>query len=413
MKKLMIQNKSSFWGFGVIALGICFLFSLGLAGCGLFPKEEEENIPALVEPPQEDYVTYQVTEGPISEELKGLARVGSNREQTLIFLISGQVREILVDYNGTAKKNQPLVSLETGELEYTIKQAKVNLEQEEIRFQQQFGGDSEVQYNLQLAELNLNRAQLDLDQAEERLKMEGSLSTGLQKKALQREVDRAGFNLKQNKLAYERLKSQAAPNSAAQRIAALGIERLRIEYERLQKQMEHSILRAPFDGKIISLKVARGDKIQAFDPVETIAAMTNLEFIMEVDFNKSLRLKTGMEARIQLDAGKSQTGRVILIDKRENAPAGKDIYYVHIRLDDPRFALKMDTYYDLTIYIRSLKKALVVSNDAIQEDSNSQRYLRVIEGDKQRDVYIKTGISNDTQTQILEGAAKGMVAVGK
>lgn len=412
MKEVVRIKRPNFLGI-MLGLGISLLFISTITGCSLFPREEVEDVPALVQPPEEDYVTYQVTEGPISEEFKGLARVGSSREKTLNFIVSGQVREIMVEYNGMVKKNQPLVTLETGDLEYTVKQAKVNLEQEELRFKQQFGEDSEIKSDLKLAELNLTRAQLDLEEAEERLKIEGSLSTGLQKKAMQRAVERAQLNLQQSKLAFERLKSQAASNSPAERIAALGVERLRIEYERLSNQMEHSILRAPFDGKIISLKVARGDKIQAFDPVETIAQMTNLELIAEVDFLKMLRLKNGMEARILLEVGQSQTGRVVLINKQENAPAGKDIYYAHIRLDDPRFVLKMDTYYDVIIAIRSLKKALVIANEAIREDSQGKRFLRIIEGDKQRDVYIKTGISNDTQTQILEGVTKGMVAVGK
>ncbi len=406
-------NRPVKYSWPVIWFLIGLILMIGVSGCRLFPKERVEDVPALVQPPQEELVTQEITVGPIDEELSGTARVGSSKEQTLYFLTPGRIFDVLVEYGQMVKAGQPLVRIDTGELEYTVKQAKLNLDQEQLRFEQQFGDNSDNKREILLAGLNLARAKLDLEQARERLKVEGFSSAGLRKKVLERDVKRAELTLRQNQLNYDHLLAQSAPDSLERKIAALGVERARLEYERLSTQLDRAMLRAPFDGKIISLNSSRGRNIEAFAPVVTIANMKGLELISEVSVNNVMRLKPGMKVHIELDEGKSQTGNIVLIDKPQGANSDQDIWLGHIRMEGPRFPLKMDNYYTVTYILRSVKKALLVPNDAVREDVNGKRYLRVIDGKQRRDVYIKTGIENGTMTQILEGAATGMTVIGR
>jgi multidrug efflux pump subunit AcrA (membrane-fusion protein) len=410
IKKIVNFGKtgSSIW-FG----GVCLLLMLGLTGCPLLPKERAEDIPALVQAPQEDMATYTVNEEPINEEITGSGRVGSSLEKTLYFLIAGRVREVMVEYNGNIKKGQPLLALETGDLEYALRQAKTAFEQEQLRFEQQYGNNSDAKNELQIAELALAKAKLDLESAKDRLRTEGPLSTGFQKKALERDVERAEIQYRQSKIPHERIQSQNTPNSVAQRIAALAVERARIEYERLTKQMDNSVLRAPFDGKITSLKVARGEMVEAFAPVETVSAIQRMELIVEIEFDKMLRLKPGMPVQVHMEEGKIEMAHIALIDKPQFAVSGKrEIYYAHIRMDDPKVSLKMESYYSVTMITRSVKNGLVLPNQAIWWDANGSPYIRAVEGKQRRDVYIKLGITNQTKSQIIEGAQAGMTVIG-
>jgi multidrug efflux pump subunit AcrA (membrane-fusion protein) len=336
-------NRLGSAGLSMAILGICLIILIGLTGCPLFPKEEVEDVSALVQPPSEDLVTHTITEGPINEEISGTARVGSDQEKTLYFLIPGQVREVRLENGDTAKKGQVLVELETGDLDYSVKLAALNLEQEQLRHQS---------------------------------------------------------------LPYD-------TNAITRRISAIGWERARLEYERLLERLDHSVIRVPFDCKILDIKVARGKSIEAFATVGTVAGMKGLELIAEVEFNKMLRLKSGMPVRVEIEEGRIETGRIILIKKPEVTLSNSDNYYVHIRMDNPRLLLKMDNYHNVYFVIRSVKRALLVPNDAIREDVNGRIYLRVIDGKQRRDVYIKTGITTETMTQITEGAALGTVVIGK
>lgn len=347
MMKILFRKPASIClgsaGSSMVTLGICLIILIGLTGCPLLPKEEVEDVSALVQPPSEDLVTHTITEGPINEEISGTARVGSSQEKTLYFLISGQVREVKFETGDTARKGQVLVELETGDLDYSVKLAALNLEQEQLRYQS---------------------------------------------------------------LPYD-------ANAITKRINAIGLERARLEYDHLLERLDHSVIRAPFDCKILDIKVARGKYIEAFATVGTIAGMKGLELIAEVDFNKMVRLKSGMPVRIEIEEGNIQMGRIISIEKPEVPLSNSENYYIHIRMNNPRLTLKMDNYHNVYFVIRSIKRALLVPNDAIREDVNGRSYLRVIDGKQRRDVYIKTGITTETMTQITEGATPGMVVIGK
>lgn len=330
-------------GSSVVVLGICLIVLMGMTGCPLFPKEEVEDVSTLVQPPTEDLVTHAIIEGPINEEISGIARVGSNQEKVLYFIFPGQVREVKFENGDVAKKGQALVELETGDLDYSVKLAALNLEQEQLRYQS---------------------------------------------------------------LPYD-------TNAINKRISAIGLERARLEYDHLQERLDRSVLRAPFDCKILDMKVAPGKYIEAYTTVGTIAGMRGLELIAEVKYNNVLRLKQGMTVRVEMEEGKTESGRIILIKKPEVNLTDSDDYNVHIQMDNPRLPLKVDNYHNVYFVIRSVKRALLIPNDAVREDVNGYRYLRVIDGKQRRDVYIKTGIVNETKTQIIEGATPGMVVIGK
>lgn len=323
--------------------GIFLVLVLGLVGCHLFPKEEEEDVSTLIQPKVEEVVTDTVTVGPISDEIQGTVRVGSSQEKILYFLTSGRVHEVMTKIGDTVKKGQPLVSLETGDLDFAVKQANLSLEQEQLRYQLQ-GYDNNV---------------------------------------------------------------------IPKQIAAIDVEKAHLEYERLSEQLDHTILRAPINGKILDLDTATGRSIDAFTKLGTIAGMKGLELIAEVNLTDMLRVKPGMAARVEMDEGQWETGQIIAIDKPESTLSNNDSYYIHTRIDNPRIPLKMDSYHTVCFVVRSVKQALLIPNDAVREDVNSRKYLRVIEGKQRRDVYIKTGIVSDTMTQITDGATAGMIVVGK
>jgi predicted CoA-binding protein len=53
---------------------------------------------------------------------------------------------------------------------------------------------------------------------------------------------------------------------------------------------------------------------------------------------------------------------------------------------------------------RSVKKGLVLPNQAIWQDANAAPYIRVVEGKQRRDVYIKLGIVNETAAEQARAA---------
>ncbi|MGE5528908.1 MAG: efflux RND transporter periplasmic adaptor subunit [Patescibacteria group bacterium] len=396
-----------------LGLAACLAFGLSfLPGCRLLPREEVEDLPALIQPPEEELVTHVLAVGYIAEEIPAFARVGSAREEALYFTVPGRLRQVDVKYGDLVKKGQQLAVLETGELEFLLRQAQAALEQEQLRYDRQFGEDSEAARTLAMAEMDLKRARLELEMARERLRAAGPTATEQQKKEMQRAVELAQLAADRARLAYEQALESCGPGSAARRIAYLDVERARIDYERLKNQMDRSILRSPMDGKIIVWQAVRGRNVEAFALMGAVADMRGLEMIATIDTAKAGRLRPGMGVRVKMDEGPPRTGRIVRIEKPETNPDGQE-WLAHIRMDDARFPLRLDDFYSVFFVLRAADRALLAPNDAVREDVNGRKYLRVIEGKRRRDVYIKTGIESETHTQILEGATAGMVVIGK
>lgn len=393
----------------------CLVCAVIAGGCRLLPKEEVEDIPALIQPPEEDLVTHVLALGPIDDALSGSARVGSGREQELYFVISGRIHEVLVAYGDQVKKGQPLISLETGELAFQLRQASAALEQEKLRYQMQYGPEAESARAIRVAEIEVAQAELDLAQAEDRLKAESISCTAQQQRSLQRDVERARLALTRARMNRDKLKDEnGSSNSPAQRIARLSVERAQIEYDRLAQQMEDSILRAPFAGKITDLNAERGQMIQAFAPLAKVSDMKGLEMISSLPSSDAYRLSPGIRVKVDMMQGPPRLGRVTRIQPPAVAQDRKqEEWLVRIKMDDPRFPLAFDDYYSVSFILRSAPRALLAPNDAVREDVNGRKYLRVIEGKRRRDVYIRTGIESPTHTQVLAGAKPGMVVIGK
>ena len=407
---MRVARATLHWPAAIIALAAL----LATAGCRLLPREEVEDLPALVAPPEEELVTHILSTGSVSEELQRAARVGSGKEQALYFTTSGRIRQVMTNYGDRVKKGQPLITLETGDLDFYLKRAKLELEQEELRYRRQYGDGSEAARALRLAELDLDRAELDLAQAEDRLQAEGKTCPAQQRKSLERDVERMKLALTRCRINYEKLAENSKGSSLDQRIAELDVERARVEYERLLRQTENSILRAPFAGKVTSLSATRGRQADPYAPLAVISDMKGLEMVAEVSSDDVYLLRSGMRVRIQMREGTPRLGKITIIEPPDQGVSGNNKrWVVHMQLDDSRFPFKFDDYYSVAFILRSADRTLLAPNDALREDVNGKKYLRVIDGKLRRDVYIKTGIKGDTHTQILEGAEPGMVVIGR
>ncbi|MCL6557343.1 MAG: biotin/lipoyl-binding protein [Firmicutes bacterium] len=393
---------------------LCLLAALSsslLAGCKLLPKEEEVDIPALIQPSDVQLVTHTITVGPIDEELRGIARVGSGREQDLYFPLAGRVREIYVKYGDEVAKGQLLAELETGDLDFSLKQAQINQEQEKLRFDLQYGNDADRERAVRLAELEVERAEIDLSRAESRLRAESLVASAQRQQELESDVRKAELTLEKAEIELANALAGRSKYAAEKSIAALNLQRAQVEYDRLAELKERSVLRAPFAGKITSLSLVRGQSVEPFAPVATVSDMKGLELISTVSPVDALKLRLGLRVKIHMNEGRTEMGRVFLIEHKTKT--GREEWLVHIRMDDPRFPLVYDDMYTVAYVLRSAAKALLVPNDAVREDASGLKYLRVIEGEKRRDVYIKVGIVGATHTQILEGARAGQVVMGK
>lgn len=331
-------------------VGCLLLLTWVLTGCALLPKEEVEEAPALAEPPPSRTVTYTVKRGHIAEEIRGLGRVAGTREADLYFTAAGRVKTLAVQTGDAIKQGELLAQLETGDLEYQLRVAQVDLEEQSQRLSQAE----------RLAEIN------------------------------------------------------GIKNDPTVRDLQYDLERTRLRITNLRERIAAATILAPFGGRVTSVRTQEGREIKEYETILTVVDPTQLEIQLEVSNQSDLnRIVPGQKARVQIARGQWVGAAVYQVPSptEEKAP-GVPERRVRLRLTDPSLRLNFDDLVETVIVVREKDDALLVPNAAVRQFFG-RTFVRVLEGDARREVDVEIGIQGATETEVLVGLKEGQIVVGR
>lgn len=180
----------------------------------------------------------------------------------------------------------------------------------------------------------------------------------------------------------------------------------------LNYQKTTPIVTSPMAGTITNITYSPGMTISATaDSSQRIAvikakgnplASFNLS---EIDVNK---VKIGQKATVKLDSltDKTFTGKVMTIDKVGTTTSGVTNYPVVIRLDTEGEDLLSNMAATASIIIDSKDNVLLIPSSAIKTQGN-QLVVQVIKGKLTVSVNVETGLTSETQTEIVSGLTEG------
>lgn len=194
------------------------------------------------------------------------------------------------------------------------------------------------------------------------------------------------------------------------------------DLEEAKKDLKNYYLYAPFDGILANVNIKKGDDVTSG---MTVAQLITSEKIAEVSFNEvdALKIKIGQKAKLTFDAlpNLEIKGEVVEIDPIGTESQGVITYNVKIALLEDNENIKPSMSVNAEIIIDSKENVLVLPNSAIKT-FNNRKYVEIISGIElnERDLrtgitlksnpqrkFIKTGLSNDLMTEILEGVEEG------
>jgi len=212
-----------------------------------------------------------------------------------------------------------------------------------------------------------------------------------------------------------------------------------------REKLQDYYIKAPFDGIVTDLAVEAGDTISQSD---VLASVITKELVASVTLNEvdAAQVKVGNKVALAFDAlpDIEASGTVSKVDTIGEVVSGVVSYGVEITFESPSVYLKPGMSVNAEIQIAKSGKALVISSSAIKTDNQGNKFVLVISGndsDSQSDssgessknslevnmnlgnssatnnaslnqykrVAIETGLSNDTQTEILSGLLEGDV----
>lgn len=295
--------------------------------------------------------------------------------------VSGIVSRIYVDYNSVVKKGQVIAELDKTNLMSQLNSAKTQL------------ATAQSQLNYQTT--NFNRY-----------------------KTLYQKGLVAADDFDSAKLSYTQAKEQVAATKE--------------EVQRAQTNLGYATITSPIDGIVLSKSVEEGQTVAAsFSTPElfTIAQdLTNMQVVADVDEADIGDVKEGERVSFTVDAYPDDTFEGTVKQVRQEATTTNNVvtYEVVISAPNADLKLKPGLTANVTIYTAERKGVLSVQSKALRftpqketvgkmkivdQTGNAKNKVWTIEGNSIVAHNVNIGMTDGTNTQILNGISAGVKVV--
>jgi macrolide-specific efflux system membrane fusion protein len=195
-----------------------------------------------------------------------------------------------------------------------------------------------------------------------------------------------------------------------------------------QETIEKAVLRAPYNGTVVSVPVQKGAVVKAYDPIAVIADLSQLTVAAKLTRDDLDKVAIGMETHVEINSAGSHKGKIkqlpVTIDNNQGGngnpgdPNGggqqKDSVenYLLVQLDKMPAGLNRGTPLSISIIINRKENAVVIPVSALRMQSG-RTYVQVVDEQGKREVDVEVGQQTSTSVEILKGLEPGQKVVGR
>ncbi len=328
---------------------------------------------------KQEYISQKLYKADIVEKVTASGIINPISIVSIGSQVSGTLQEIFVDYNSPVKRGQLLAIIDPQKFESNVEERKAALQ---IRMAEVDVIKNDIAYYKKYLNRikKLNASKYATDQ---------SLETA------QRDYDNA----------VVQLKLKQAQVSQAQ--AALETAKTDLAYTKIYSSV---------DGIVISKEVEEGQTVAAsfntptlFTVAEDLTKMQIEASVVEADIAK---VKEGQKVDFNIDSYPDVMFEGVVSQVRNQAITNSNVvtYEVIIDIDNKDLKFRPGMTANVSIITAHMKDILVAPNKALrfyvtQEDGTVKRYpdkgIWVLKNAKPTRVSVKTGISDDVNTQII------------
>jgi len=307
--------------------------------------------------------------------------------------VSGIISEVLVEEGDRVERGQPLFELDRERLEARVAERRAELD---LRL-------ANARYDL------VGRADAMLAQARREYQRMSELHES--NVASQQELERKQHELRLAEIALSDAHAELAARKAG---AAQAREMLR----QSERDLANAVVRAPIDGVVIERQGEIGRAVADVTAnggtiIAVIADDRRIRLIAEVDENEIADVRTGLRARVSIDAFPDEAfeGEVRKISSAGISVGNVSNFEIEIELAaDERLRVGMSA--DARVIVRQHRAALLVPNRALVRREDGPR-VRVADvgGGGFHLAPVRTGYSDGFQTVVREGLTEGDVVL--
>ena len=348
----------------------------------------------------------------IATTVQATGRVQALRQAALSLPAGGEVLTVSVQVGDAVTTGDVLLALDTTEAGQRVREAEASLALRQIALDRARNGGSDDEIEAARARLQQEIVAREAAQAAyDKNAGEADAATSAEAVALAR----AKADEQAAKNAFRRAVHGAPPEEIASLEQQLNLAQ--ISLERARRNLAGTQLVAPFAGTITALHVHAHERVNPTQPLATLADLSTLVIVAEVDETDIGDVAPGQEAEIRLDAAPGQviTGTVSNVAPTASSQRGATTFDAEIRFNstgDRQLHPGMSA--EVTIVTAQRESVLVVPRQALRQ-VGSKQLVTVQENGRRRDVEVITGVHNAQQVEVVSGLqeAEQVVVTGE
>ena len=330
--------------------------------------------------------TVAATRGSVDASVNATANLRALRNVTILSRSAGVVQRVAVEEGDFVRSGQLLCQLDDRELQVDLELARQRL----------------AQTRVQLESVRIVREKLQSQVAaksSELKRNEEALAEGL--------VSDTDVALVRNQLAE--FTHDERSQEASVRENQFRVEELEAEIEKVELQIAHAKVTAPFTGTIVKRSIDLGQSVRASDELFNLAAFSPLYADVFLSEAESRVVKPGQVASISLDISQtSVAGRIVRVSPVVDDETGT--VKVTAEIQSPTAQFRPGAFVRVSIKTDTVQDAVLIPKSAVIE-RDGETFVFVTDNDVAHKKTVQLGYENGANVEVRSGVGQGELVV--
>jgi multidrug efflux pump subunit AcrA (membrane-fusion protein) len=325
--------------------------------------------------------------------------LAAEQQSVLSMKIPGRLAVLNVDLGSAVSAGQPLASIEPTDFNLRVAQADAALKQASARLGLADGDEDAIEPEKTAI---VRQAKAVLDEAELTLKrVRTFVDRGLSSRA---ELDSAEAAYKVADGRYQDAIEEVRNRQAL-------VAQRRSELELAREQLAATVLRAPFDGRILDRTAALGQYVPAGTPVMTIVRVDPLRLRVDVPEREAGSVRLNQEVRVTVEGDPAvYTGRIARLSPAISTDNRTLLVEAEIRNNPAR--LRPGAFVRAAIVVESGRTAVLVPTSSIVSFAGVDKVF-VVEQGRATERRVQLGRTDADAVEIAKGMQAGEQVIVK
>ena len=309
------------------------------------------------------YRTAKVVRGPITAAVSASGALNPVTSVQVGSQVSGQLKEVLADFNSEVKRGQVIARIDPETFEYRVRQSQADLDASRAQVATAQAGIGAAQANVSRAIVNETEARRDMERKQ--MLLERNFISGS-------EVEKARAVFNASVQDTRSANAQLAVTQAQARTAEATVRQREAQLQQARIDLERTAIRAPVDGVVIKRSVDAGQTVAAsLQAPELFIIARNLRDMQvdaAIDEAEIGRIRTGQQATFTVDSfpGRTFSGEVRQVRKAATTVQNVVTYVVVVSAQNPDLALVPGMTANVRITTDTRESVLKVPNAALR-----------------------------------------------